>query len=1039
MYLEKIKVMNMISNKTDLGIASKDIELVEKPELLLEDLKFYFPNFLFYLWEKPDIMAFLIQKAEISDVKNYLAPLVVNNFYENILSSNFIQENLIYILTLLLHEEINNLSSVEQNSKFLDNTCCGFLLEELRKKKDIQSFFKTIIIDSIENLETNYSDLKLNFIVDEMNENYYKNKGSKYSIKNEDIYLADEDQELDGINYRDRKTIQSEQVNFNKKYIPPLEKESIEKFLEENNISDNKIINELYNSQLDKSIDQDQSLYSNMKLLANFNKHKISDKLLYIYQNNFMRVINFINLILEKIILNFNLLPYSIKCFCKIISLMAEKRFPNITESEKIIFVLKFFFCRLLIPILRNPGIEAFINNIIINNNTLVNLDVICNIIKKMVSGEFYNSDKPDELCYTPFNWYFIEKSSQIYTIFEHITRVRLPNFIEDFINNKLPQDFQYNYFEQNQDEVINFRSICFNIHEALALINTMDKCKSEIFNNPESVTIKKTLDRLMTKNSKKVIQKIIDKEKNNTIINDKQKKDSDKHLTLTKKSSSNSLNPFENKPGTKLYYFLFTDLLTNDDYKKLFQISQPTKSFSIKELKDLSNEENVIKNNIIKVKNFICSLLYNFDKLVKTNFDPGTIGNTEKILEELNILMQSSYFVMDGSIPFDWYINSIFEYLQKIPKNLVENDCEELYKEIEEDINNSIKQLDFIKLSVIIEKIEFAERGKIFYKENQKLLSDINLNEEIKKIIQNEFIPVKINFHWEEEDKVKGKPENGIFQIEPSGFKEKDRNNIDKINAYEKSKKVTLALTIENFTKRFPNLLLFQEYEDADILHIQRKLNFPDVFGKYFNIVFKHLESNQYLNKKFQNLDKIKENIFDYVMGKLYDKIFPIEPNKEDIQIYWQTVKLSWIKPNHFLGNKKQYVFGSFLNDIKRFFKQLVLEKSPRKKLLNMDEISNDVSFFYTFNGNNEIGLDDEISLLSYAMIKIQPSILDSNFEFMNLYCKVGGIITEGNKLEQLKAVIEFIKNIQYFNLNGVTQEEFKEECIKAKNPKIN
>ena len=54
------------------------------------------------------------------------------------------------------------------------------------------------------------------------------------------------------------------------KYIPTLEKESIEKFLEENNISDNKIINELDNSQLDKSIDQDQSLYSNMKLLLIF-------------------------------------------------------------------------------------------------------------------------------------------------------------------------------------------------------------------------------------------------------------------------------------------------------------------------------------------------------------------------------------------------------------------------------------------------------------------------------------------------------------------------------------------------------------------------------------------------------------------------------------------------------------------------------------------------------------------------------------------------------------------------------------------------
>ena len=64
MYLEKIKVMNMISNKTDLGIASKDIELVEKPELLLEDLKFYFPNFLFYLY-------FYIEKSNDIKLKLY--------------------------------------------------------------------------------------------------------------------------------------------------------------------------------------------------------------------------------------------------------------------------------------------------------------------------------------------------------------------------------------------------------------------------------------------------------------------------------------------------------------------------------------------------------------------------------------------------------------------------------------------------------------------------------------------------------------------------------------------------------------------------------------------------------------------------------------------------------------------------------------------------------------------------------------------------------------------------------------------------------
>ena len=88
----------------------------------------------------------LLKNTDINEVKNHFAPLVVNNFYENIISPNFIEENLIYILTLLLEEEINNLSSENQNVSFLDNTRCGYLLEELRKKKDIQTFFKTIII-----------------------------------------------------------------------------------------------------------------------------------------------------------------------------------------------------------------------------------------------------------------------------------------------------------------------------------------------------------------------------------------------------------------------------------------------------------------------------------------------------------------------------------------------------------------------------------------------------------------------------------------------------------------------------------------------------------------------------------------------------------------------------------------------------------------------------------------------------------------------------------------------------------------------------
>ena len=88
-----------------------------------------------------------------------------------------------------------------------------------------------------------------------------------------------------------------------------------------------------------------------------------------------MVIIKFINEILENILDNFHLLPYSIKCLCKIILLLVEKKFPSINESEKNAFIAKFFFGKLLVPFLKNPGVEAFINNFIISQNTLLYLN----------------------------------------------------------------------------------------------------------------------------------------------------------------------------------------------------------------------------------------------------------------------------------------------------------------------------------------------------------------------------------------------------------------------------------------------------------------------------------------------------------------------------------------------------------------------------------------------------------------------------------------------------------------------------------------
>ena len=99
---------------------------------------------------------------------------------------------------------------------------------------------------------------------------------------------------------------------------------------------------------------------------------------------------------------------------------------------------------------------------------------------------------------------------------------------------------------------------------------------------------------------------------------------------------------------------------------------------------------------------------------MIKTDFNEGSTNTTNEILTELKKFIKSSDFVIDGTIPSEWYVSSLFEYLKKIPKELTNNDCRELYNQIENDINNSIKELDFEALSVCLGKVKFAKRVKI-------------------------------------------------------------------------------------------------------------------------------------------------------------------------------------------------------------------------------------------------------------------------------------------------------------------------------------
>ena len=96
---------------------------------------------------------------------------------------------------MMLKDEIDKLENINQVDKFLENTKCGFLLEELINMPDIQIFFKNVIIKTIEKMERTYSFKTINFnvskILNQLNklkESEEKKVGKKKNINLNEIY-----------------------------------------------------------------------------------------------------------------------------------------------------------------------------------------------------------------------------------------------------------------------------------------------------------------------------------------------------------------------------------------------------------------------------------------------------------------------------------------------------------------------------------------------------------------------------------------------------------------------------------------------------------------------------------------------------------------------------------------------------------------------------------------------------------------------------------------------------------------------------------
>ena len=470
--------------------------------------------------------------------------------------------------------------------------------------------------------------------------------------------------------------------------------------------------------------------------------------------------------------------------------------------------------------------------------------------------------------------------------------------------------------------------------------------------------------------------------------------------------------------------FFLFTKLLINDKYKKLFDLSQDKPNFSLRELKSTETELEIQKNNTIKVKNLFSGLLYNYRNLVKTDFNEGTTVNTMKILKELKKFMKSSNFVIDGSIPSEWYVDSLFECLKLLPPDMQNNDYENLYNSLMNDVNNAMKEMDFESMSYCLGKVKFANRGKIYFENLKKDVTEIELNEKVQNIIENSIIPVTISLRMKEKE----------IKIE-KGKLIKEIPFLD-IFKDDNDKKLTCS-TIESFGNKFPNIEMERKLNEPenDLLEIEEELNLAEELNNYFNIIREHLIKKMNMDESQKDFEVINNKIYDYVMEKIYEKIYPSEPFIQDNVIFTQCILVSWIEPQHLIKGRNNYLFDSFLPDVIKFFDKIEKEKSPRKKLENMIKIFTSIENVVKFNGENkDIGVDDQLPILNYAFIKAHPFPIYTNCKYMELFLGNKKFKLEGNYLTQLFTICKFIENLSAKDLFDVSEEKFKYNCSKSR-----
>ena len=1031
-------------------------------------------TFFFIFRESNHLMLKLIENIDNSKEINLLAPFLCHFFYENFYMESTEQEEMIYIIYLLLEKEIDNLITPGENT-FLSESFISAFLSQMCNRYEIKNYIDIILNELICNLEELHSEFY-----------FLEISRSLKNARHEDIYeITPEGFLMQKVQQEVNSNISSTNTSKSLPSLDENEPDSSKKSLPNNfsnsfllkilpievgvNINEkflmgiykkeeNKIIKDFILKQIKKIRNSyNKNIYDSYQLFEFLIKKKKTSKNSIIYFREGVKVIQkFIDQLLSNLE-DDTIIPNSIKIICKFIYILTKKKFKQITKLELNNFVGRFLFDKLILPFLKNPDLSEASKSKILGMQTRRNLINIYLVFKNLVKGELFNYEQNINM--VVFNKFIIDNYYRINNIIDKILDVEIPEKLKrlseqfyknnDFIldnSKRSEEEINYDYFKENPNDFMQHKSICFSLKELYLFHNIVRR------NEPAFIEKGKPLEKVLNSLSK--------------FISSQQ--DIDNH-----------------------YYVIISDNY-NKEAKELLFHKEETKPLGTAKTK-----EEIIQNLHYCISFLIgkMEILPHWEWVVQNYKTEDTFENINEYLnsyEEINILC-------NDSIPLNWYSLYIINNLKNVSSNEAMNDYQLLYDDIEKQIREQLKRLsrlnEFLTVNMTNKFLLIDNKIKIFeeelenvkntfinikalqfmdYKDSNDLLCSLANIEELNNkgcdinkfeytgkkniILQKETYRPNKNDKNKKKEKVEDIPSHlGFFCYSISEFKYR-------FMSYYKNIYKEIREFKENKNKKSSNIGNGNEENNIET-------NAKEVLEKYMELVLNSLERNRVFdfpieidldlnieqlrikNKRESILkvtneetdeeeeqpkdiptqfrEKAQNSILNHILKSLCVKCyFERKILKEDENFYKKCVSLSWVKPEN-LYIPEDIIDEFILNNIIEHMKKMDEMRTPEGMLNEFGFAVQMINSSYIFMTVKPAEANDLLPIIIYSIIKARPQRMIFNIRFIEFFFDnkdLKGAL--GYNLIQAKSSIAFINDSINGKSFGISEEEFQKRC---------